>query len=82
MFFVQLRIAGISSGLGNSVNYYLVNAGVSFAHGGDKVSYVIGAAANNINQPNDAIEKKQSSNNTLICAILLNWVSTQLPVSA
>ncbi len=66
-------------GLGNSVNYYLVNAGVSFAHGGDKVSYVIGAAANNLNQPNDAIEKKQSSNNTLDMRYTgelgINWIA-------
>ena len=48
-------------GLGNSVNYYLVNAGVSFSHGGDKVGYTIGVAANNLNQPNDAIEKKENS---------------------
>ena len=48
-------------GIGNSVNYYLVNAGVSFSHGSDKFSYTLGAGANNVNQPNDAIEKQQNS---------------------
>lgn len=49
-------------GLGNSVNYYLVNAGIALSHSsGEKFSYTIGLGANNINQPNDAIEKKQNS---------------------
>jgi type IX secretion system PorP/SprF family membrane protein len=48
-------------GLGNSISYYLVNAGVSFSHGSEKFSYTLGLAANNINQPNDALEKKQNS---------------------
>ena len=49
-------------GIGNSVNYYLVNAGICFSHrASNKFSFTIGAAANNINQPNDAIEKKQNS---------------------
>ena len=49
-------------GLGNSVNYYLVNAGISFSHkASENFSFILGAAANNINQPNDAIEKKQNS---------------------
>lgn len=49
-------------GIGNSVNYYLVNAGLSLASApSEKFSYVIGLAANNINQPNDALLKKQNS---------------------
>ncbi len=49
-------------GIGNSVNYYLVNAGVCFSHASsEKFSYTLGVGANNINQPNDAIEKKQNS---------------------
>ncbi len=55
-------------GLGNSVNYYLVNAGISFSHASeiqDKFSYTIGVAANNLNQPTDAIMRKQSQNNSL-----------------
>jgi type IX secretion system PorP/SprF family membrane protein len=50
-------------GIGQSVNYYLVNAGLSFSHASEnrRFSYVIGLGANNINQPNDAIEKKQNS---------------------
>jgi type IX secretion system PorP/SprF family membrane protein len=50
-------------GIGNSVSYYLVNAGVSYAGANQNgtFSYVIGLAANNINQPNDALLKKQNS---------------------
>ncbi|MCF8450442.1 MAG: PorP/SprF family type IX secretion system membrane protein [Taibaiella sp.] len=49
-------------GIGNSVSYYLVNAGVSYAGApSDNFNYVIGVAANNINQPNDALLKKQTS---------------------
>jgi type IX secretion system PorP/SprF family membrane protein len=48
-------------GIGNHINYYLINAGLCFSHGGEKFSYTLGLAANNINQPNDAIEKKQNS---------------------
>ena len=49
-------------GLGNSVNYYLVNAGISFSSAvNEKFSYVIGLAANNINQPNEALAKKANS---------------------
>ena len=48
-------------GIGNSVNYYLVNAGLSLSHSGGKFSYTLGVAANNLNQPNDDIEKKQNS---------------------
>ena len=48
-------------GIGNSVNYYLVNAGLSLSHAGQKFSYTLGLAANNLNQPNDDIEKKQNS---------------------
>jgi type IX secretion system PorP/SprF family membrane protein len=66
-------------GLSNSVNYYLVNAGISFSHGGEKFGYTLGVAANNINQPNDAIEKKQSSNNTLDMRytgeVGINWIA-------
>jgi type IX secretion system PorP/SprF family membrane protein len=49
-------------GLGNSRSYYLVNAGVSFSQAAsEKFSYVIGVGANNLNQPNDGIEKTQNS---------------------
>lgn len=49
-------------GIGNSVNYYLVNAGLSFSQAvSQNFSYVIGLAGNNLNQPNDAIQKKQNS---------------------
>ena len=49
-------------GLGNSVNYYVINAGVCFSSAtSSRFSYVIGLAANNLNQPNDAILKKQNA---------------------
>ncbi len=50
-----------SLGIGNSVNYYLVNAGVALSGGKENFNYVIGLGANNINQPNDALLKKQTS---------------------
>ena len=43
------------------MSYYLVNAGVSFSGGSENFNYVIGVGANNINQPNDALLKKQTS---------------------
>jgi type IX secretion system PorP/SprF family membrane protein len=50
-------------GVGNSREYFLINAGASLsgANESGKVGYVIGIAANNINQPNDALLKKQNS---------------------
>jgi len=67
-------------GLGNSINYYLVNAGVSFSQSAsEKFGYTLGVAANNINTPNDAIEKQQTSNNTLAMRytgeIGANWLA-------
>lgn len=49
-------------GLANSVSYYLVNAGLCFSHASNdgRLSYVIGLAANNLNQPNESLEKKQN----------------------
>src|SRR6185369_17233326 len=49
-------------GIGNHVSYYLVNAGISFSSApNEKTNFIIGLAANNINQPNDALLKKQNS---------------------
>jgi len=49
-------------GIGNNINYYLVNAGVSYAHAfNEKFSFVLGASANNLNQPSDAILKTEGS---------------------
>jgi type IX secretion system PorP/SprF family membrane protein len=49
-------------GMGHSVNYFLVNAGLSLSSAlSDKFSFTLGAGANNINQPNDALSKKQNS---------------------
>jgi len=59
-------VPGISQeyhlGLGSSVNYYLVNAGLSFSQSSsEKFGYTLGIAANNINQPNNALEKTENS---------------------
>ena len=49
-------------GLLNQVKYYTVNAGVSFASSpSDKFNYIIALGANNLNQPADAFETKQSN---------------------
>ncbi len=49
-------------GLGNHVSYFLVNAGISYSHSfGSRFSFTMGAGANNLNQPNDALEQKQNS---------------------
>lgn len=51
-----------TTGIGNSVSYYLVNAGVSYSSApSERTNFIIGLAANNINQPNDALLKKQNS---------------------
>jgi type IX secretion system PorP/SprF family membrane protein len=49
-------------GLGNSINYFLVNAGVSYAHSfSERFSMVLGGSANNLNRPTDAMTKKPGS---------------------
>jgi type IX secretion system PorP/SprF family membrane protein len=53
-------------GLGNSVNYYIVNAGISFSQAASNTfSYTLGAAANNLNEPNNSLEKKFTSTTDL-----------------
>jgi len=47
--------------LGNTVNYYLLNTGISFSQTtGSRFNYTIGASANNINQPKDELLKRQN----------------------
>jgi len=49
-------------GLNNKVNYFTVNAGVSFSHSvSDKFGYSVGLGANNLNQPQESFEKKRNS---------------------
>jgi type IX secretion system PorP/SprF family membrane protein len=69
-------------GLNNSVHYYLVNAGISFSQSAsEKFGYTLGVGANNINQPNDAIEKQQNSETGLDMRITAeagaNWLVGQ-----
>lgn len=48
--------------LNNKVNYFTVNAGISWSHAtSDVFSYTIGLGANNLNQPQESFEKKQNS---------------------
>ncbi|MCW3120589.1 MAG: type secretion system rane protein PorP/SprF [Flavipsychrobacter sp.] len=70
------------NGIGNSVNYYLVNAGISFSQStSEKFGYTIGLGGNNLNQPNDAIEKKRNSETGLdmryTAEIGANWLVGQ-----
>lgn len=48
-------------GLGNEVNYYPVNAGITLAQSlTARFNYIIGVSANNINQPSDMNELQQN----------------------
>jgi len=52
--------------LGNSVSYFIVNAGISFAQAaGPNFSYVIGLSGNNLNQPNDNVLKQAGTSAVL-----------------
>lgn len=78
--FIPATSQEYSLGIGNSINYYLVNAGISFSQAtSDKFGYTIGVGANNLNQPNDAIMKKQNSQTGLDMRytgeIGANWVA-------
>ena len=60
--FVKGTTAEYQLGLGNSVNYALVNAGLCFSHAfNENFSFILGLGANNLNQPTDAILKKKNS---------------------
>ena len=64
--FVQGTTQEYNVGLGNHVSYYLVNAGISYSHSfGKNFAFTLGGGANNLNQPNEAIEKKQNSETAL-----------------
>jgi len=48
--------------LNNKVQYFTVNAGISWSHStSDKFGYSIGLGANNLNQPQESFEKKRNS---------------------
>ena len=70
-------------GIGNSVNYYLVNAGLAYSQNtrDGRFNFTLGAAANNLNQPNDDIEKKQNSQTGLDMRFTgelgINWIVSQ-----
>jgi type IX secretion system PorP/SprF family membrane protein len=49
-------------GLNNKIHYWVVNAGIAWAHGvSDGFSYTIGLGANNLNQPRESLEREQNS---------------------
>ncbi len=51
----------LSLGIGSTVSNYYLNTGVSYSQStGKRFNYTIGFSANNINQPMDAIEKRQN----------------------
>jgi len=48
--------------INNKVNYWVVNAGVAWAHAvSNGFSYAIGVGANNLNQPQESLEKQKNS---------------------
>lgn len=48
--------------INNKVNYFTVNAGISWAHMvGYKFSYTLGLGANNLNQPQESFQRQQNS---------------------
>lgn len=49
-------------GLNNKVNYFTVNAGLSWAHSvGENFGYTLGFGAMNLNQPQESLQKKKNS---------------------
>lgn len=54
---------GIDGGnINNRVNYFTVNAGISWAHSvGSNFGYVIGLGANNLNQPQESFNRQRNS---------------------
>lgn len=60
--FVKGTSQEYANNVGNNVSYALVNAGISFSRSFNRnFSMILGAGANNLNQPNDAITRKKKS---------------------
>lgn len=64
--FGRTFVPGTSSlyqlGLGSSISYFLVNAGLCFSHSvSNSFNFTIGLGANNLNQPDDAIMRDANS---------------------
>ncbi|MBS1590475.1 MAG: PorP/SprF family type IX secretion system membrane protein, partial [Bacteroidetes bacterium] len=58
----QQGTSGEYPGLNNKVNYFTVNAGISWAHSvSDRFGYTLGAAAMNLNQPQESFQKKRNA---------------------
>jgi type IX secretion system PorP/SprF family membrane protein len=53
---------GLNPGMNNKIHYWTVNAGISWAQRtGDRFAYTIGLGANNLNQPNESLQKRENS---------------------
>jgi Bacteroidetes-specific putative membrane protein len=51
-----------TAGMNNKVNYFTINAGISWSHSAtERFGYVIGLGANNLNQPQESFKKKKNS---------------------
>ncbi|RYD57416.1 MAG: type IX secretion system membrane protein PorP/SprF [Sphingobacteriales bacterium] len=58
----QQGTSGEYPNLNNKVNYFTVNAGISWAHSvGSRFSYVLGVGANNLNQPQESFKRKRNA---------------------
>jgi len=58
----QAGTGGEYPNLNNKVNYFTVNAGINWAHSvSDRFGYSIGAAAMNLNQPQESFQKKKNA---------------------
>jgi type IX secretion system PorP/SprF family membrane protein len=58
----QQGTSGEYPNLNNKVNYFTVNAGISWAQSiGDRFGYVLGAGANNLNQPQESFKRKKNA---------------------
>ncbi|MCB9047122.1 MAG: type IX secretion system membrane protein PorP/SprF [Chitinophagales bacterium] len=56
----QFQPGSTTNTLNNKVDYFLFNAGLSWAHAaGENFSYVIGLGANNINQPLETFDRRE-----------------------
>lgn len=60
--YVPTNWPGTQLGNGNSVKYWTFNAGTAFSQKlSERTNYIVGVSVSNINQPNDALLKKQTS---------------------
>jgi type IX secretion system PorP/SprF family membrane protein len=62
LYFAPGNSTGYLLGMGNTVNYYTINAGASFSQSVNRqFNYTIGLSVNNLNQPANALDKSRNS---------------------